>query len=265
MKIDRKNLTPYMKRLMMKGLVIRGNGKQGKYYPTTKKNRDISVTADLLCKVAAGTILAYRDFPIDSPYFSSEIIDDNDNYSLDNALFMFSNGIGAIITYLLIKSMDRSYDIPGRNTKNDEEKDINVSSWFKDGMSTLGVFLLALFKEYIALPLTISSNNYVNENGTVDLHRAVIDIMKHRFSHPSYVLDKKSITSLMNSFSRMYPTISTQMDRIQYRLPVAAFWETNHLQYERISYWHQKKCRHMYTLPSNKSLSAKYENLLHCI
>ncbi|MFY9967411.1 MAG: MarR family winged helix-turn-helix transcriptional regulator [Nitrososphaeraceae archaeon] len=264
MKIDRKNLTPYMKRLMMKGLVIRGNGKQGKYYPTTKKNRDISVTADLLCKVAAGTILAYRDFPIDSPYFSSEIIDDNDNYSLDNALFMFSNGIGAIITYLLIKSMDRSYDIPGRNTKNDEEKDINVSSWFKDGMSTLGVFLLALFKEYIALPLTISSNNYVNENGTVDLHRAVIDIMKHRFSHPSYVLDKKSITSLMNSFSRMYPTISTQMDRIQYRLPVAAFWETNHLQYERISYWHQKKCRHMYTLPSNKSLSAKYENLLHC-
>jgi len=264
MKIDRKNLTPYMKRLMMKELVIRGIGKQGKYYPATKKNRETSVTADLLCKVAAGTILAYRDFPIDSPYFISEIFDDNDNYSLDNALFMFSNGIGAIITYLLIKSMDRSYDIPGRNTKNDEEKDINVSSWFKDGMSTLGVFLLALFKEYIALPLTISSNNYVNENGTVDLHRAVRDIMKHRFSHPSYVLDKKSITSLMNSFSRMYPTISTQMDRIQYRLPMAAFWETNHLQYERISYWHQKKCRHMYTLPSNKSLSAKYENLLHC-
>jgi hypothetical protein len=42
--------------------------------------------------------------------------------------------------------MDRSYDIPGRNTKNDEEKDINMSSWFKYGMSTLGVFLLALFK-----------------------------------------------------------------------------------------------------------------------
>jgi hypothetical protein len=42
--------------------------------------------------------------------------------------------------------MDRSYDIPGRNTKNDEEKDINMSSWFKYGMSTLGGFLLALFK-----------------------------------------------------------------------------------------------------------------------
>jgi hypothetical protein len=128
----------------------------------------------------------------------------------------------------LLKSMDRSYDIPGRNTKNDEEKDINMSSWFKYGMSTLGVFCWHFLKEYIALPLTISSNSYVNENGTVDLHRAVKDIMKHRFSHPSYVLDKKSITSLMNSFSRMYPTISTQMDRIQYRLPVAAFCSKCH-------------------------------------
>jgi predicted transcriptional regulator len=263
MKIDRKNLTPYMKRLMMKGLVARGNGKQGKYYPATKKYRSISVTADILCKVAAGTILAYRDFPIDSPYFRSKIIDDN--CSLDNALFTFSNGIGAIITYLLIRSMDRSYDIPGRNTKNDEEKDINVSSWFKDGMSTLGVFLLALFKEYMGCPLIISSNNYVNEDGTADLYRAGRDIVKHLFSSPSYVLDNKSITSLMTSFSRTYPTISTQLDKIEFRLPLAAFWETNHLQYEKISYWHQKKCRHRYSLPSNKSLSAKYENnLLHC-
>jgi DNA-binding MarR family transcriptional regulator len=37
MKIDRKNLTPHMKRLITKGLAIRGNGKQGKYYPSTKK------------------------------------------------------------------------------------------------------------------------------------------------------------------------------------------------------------------------------------
>jgi hypothetical protein len=220
---------------------------------------------DILCKVAAGTILSYRDFVVNSPFFRSEIIDDNDNFTLDNALFMFSNGIGAIITYLLIQSMNRSYDIPGRNVKNDDEKDVNVSSWFKDGMSILGVFLLTLFKQYIACPLTISSNNYVNEDGTVDECRAVMDIIKHTHSYPSYALDDKFITSLMVSFSRTYPTISTQLDSVEYRLPVAAFWETNHLQYESVSYWHQKKCRHRYTLPSNKSLSAKYENnLLHC-
>ena len=31
--IDRKNLTSYTKRLMRKGLIKRGKGKQGKYYP----------------------------------------------------------------------------------------------------------------------------------------------------------------------------------------------------------------------------------------
>lgn len=93
MKIDRKNLTPYMKRLMMKGLVIRGNGKQGKYYPATKNNRETSVTADIFGEVAASTLLEfYKILSIDSPYFKNEIIDDIS--PLDHALLMFSNGIG---------------------------------------------------------------------------------------------------------------------------------------------------------------------------
>src|SRR5262245_31258434 len=43
--INRKNLTPHMKRLKMKGLIIRATGKQGKYYPANKKYRGISITA----------------------------------------------------------------------------------------------------------------------------------------------------------------------------------------------------------------------------
>jgi predicted transcriptional regulator len=38
-KIDRKNITPYKKRLISKGLVKRRKCKQGKYYPTTNRYR----------------------------------------------------------------------------------------------------------------------------------------------------------------------------------------------------------------------------------
>src|SRR5690348_5199443 len=60
--IDRKNLTPHLKRLMRKGLITRGKGKRGKYYPASKKYRGISVTADIFSKAAAAKILANEDF-----------------------------------------------------------------------------------------------------------------------------------------------------------------------------------------------------------
>jgi hypothetical protein len=262
LKINRKNLTPHMKRLMIKGLVMRGNGRQGKYYPVTRGNRELSVTADILGRVAVGTILEfYKAFPIDSPYFRS----DEGSYPLDDGLFMFSNGIGAIITYCLIQSMNQSFDIPGRHARSDEEEDISVSSWFKDVLSTLGVILLVFFKQYMSAPLMISCNNYDKGEGTPDLYRAGMDFVKHLFKNPQYSYDEKFTTSLMTSFSRIYPSIYDQLDKINYRLPVAEFWETNHRDYEKISYWYQKKCRHKFSLPSNKSLSEKYENnLLHC-
>lgn len=264
MKIDRKNLTPYMKRLMMKGLVIRGNGKQGKYYPATKNNRETSVTADIFGEVAASTLLEfYKIFSIDSPYFKNEIIDDIS--PLDHALLMFSNGIGAIITYLLIQSMNPSFDIPGRDAKSDKEKDINVNRWFRDAISALKDILLPLFKEYMFAPLHISNNYYAKENGTPDWDRAGMDFLRHISSSPSYMYNEKDTASLIRSFSRTYPSIYSYLDWIKSRLSIGAFWETNHREYEKISLWHQKKCRHKFSLPSNKSLSAKYEdNLLHC-
>jgi len=262
--IDRKNLTSHMKRLIMKGLVIRGNGKQGKYYPATKKNRDTLITADILGEVVASTILEfYKCFPIDSPCFKNEIIDDIS--PLDHALLIFSNGIGAIITYLLIQSMNSLFDIPGGDAKSDQEKDINVNRWFIDAISALRDILLPLFKQYMSAPLLISNNYYAKENGTPDWNRAGMDFLRHMFSTPSYMYNEKDAASLMRSFSRTYPSIYSYLDWMKSRLPLGAFWETNHRDYEKISYWYQKKCRHKFSLLSNKSLSAKYENnLLHC-
>ena len=262
--INRKNLTPHMERLMTKGLVTRSNGKQGKYYPATKENRDTLATADILGEVVASTILEfYKCFPIDSPFFKNEILDDIS--PLDYALLIFSNGIGAIIIYIIIQSMNPSFDIPGRDAKNDQEKDINVNRWFRDAMSALRDILLPLFKQYMSGPLLISNKNYAKKNGTPDLSRAGIDFLRHLFSSPSYTYKEKDAASLIRSFSRTYPNVSGYLEFVKSRLTLGAFWETNHREYERISYWNRKKCIHDYRLPSNKSLAAKYgNNILHC-
>lgn len=261
--INRKNLSPYMRRLIIKGLVIRGNGKQGTYYPSTKENRDTFVSADILGEVVASNMLEYyKSFPINSPYFKSEIIDDIS--PLDHALLMFSNGIGAIITYLLIQSMNPSFDIPGRDAKSDQEKDMNVNRWLTDAISALKGILLPLFKQYISCPLMISNNNYTKEDGTIDLDRAGMDFLRLILS-PSYIYDEKNAARLNASLFRTYPDVYSYLDWVKSRLPLGIFWETNHREYEKISYWYQKKCVHNYTLPSNKLLSAKYtNNLLHC-
>ena len=261
--INRKNLIPHMRRLMMKGLVVRASGKRGKYYPASKKYRGISVTADIFSKVAAGTILANGDFPIDSPYFDSKVIDEN--YPLDNDLFTFSNGVGAIITYMIIQSMNRSNEIPGRDAKNAEEQDINVNKWFNDGISTLGAYLLALFKEHMGSALVPSCYNYVKEDGTIDFDRAGLDFLNYSYTKPSFTLDEKSINNLTTSFCRTYPSICIHLDRISSRLPSAAIREIDRARYQRIRYRQQKVCHHIFGPPANKSLSARYQNnILHC-
>lgn len=246
----------------MKGLVIRASGKRGKYYPANKKYRGISVTADIFSKAAAGTILANEDFPINSPYFESRIID---NYPLDNALFTFSNGVGAIITYMLIQSMNRSNEIPGRDAKNAEEQDINVKRWFNDGISTLGTYLLALFKEYMVSDLALSDNYYVKEDWTFDHFVVTRDCFRFLDTRPLFTIDEKSINSLTASFRRTYPSICVHLNRISSQLPSAVIREINRAQYRRIRYRQQKVCEHNFKLPTNKSLSSWYQdNILHC-
>jgi hypothetical protein len=56
-----------MKRLIKKGLVTKGPGKQGKYYPTSEYRGPI-MTADILGKLAAGMILENEDIKLNSPF-----------------------------------------------------------------------------------------------------------------------------------------------------------------------------------------------------
>jgi hypothetical protein len=139
-----------------------------------------------------------------------------------------------------------------------------VNRWFTDAISALRDILLSLFKQYISCPLLLSNNNYTKEDGTIDFHRTGMDFLR-QISSPSYIYDEKYAACLNASLFRTYPNVYSYLDWVKSRLRLGVFWETNHREYEKINQWYQKKCRHKYTLPSNKFLCTEYKNnLLHC-
>jgi predicted transcriptional regulator len=259
-RMDRKNLTSYMTRLKSKGLVIRGKGKQGKYFPATKIYRGTILTADLFTKAALGIILADEDLPVASPFFRKILTDK----PLEYVLMMFSNKLGAIITYFLIHSMDPANKIMG-DTKDDEEKDLNVQRWIDDAISCLGPYLLPIFKEHVIPIITSYSDDYINSNGSIDFNRAGSDLLKHIYDRPLYTLNERFISQLMAALSKSYPTITNGLEKIRSQLPRAVDKQVSRWEYEANCFKQQKICTHDYKIPSNKSLSKKNDsNILHC-
>jgi len=258
--IDRKNLTPYMKRLRSKGLIKRGEGKQGKYYPTTKGNRGTSITADIFSKAAAAMILA-EDFRIDSPFFRDIIT----NNTLEYALFKFSNKIGGIITYLLIHSMDPANKIMGNDTKNGEEKDLNVQRWIDDALSSLRPVLLPVFKELIGSFVTSLYDDVINSDGSINYERAGLNVLSYDHDRPLYTLKEKSISELIMAFSKSYPGVTNRLQYIRSQLPRVVAEEISNWEYLSCRSRLQKNCKHEYKPPLNTQLIVKSNNrILHC-
>jgi predicted transcriptional regulator len=258
--VNRKNLTSYTKRLMTKGLIKRGKGKHGKYYPATKAYRGTIITADLFGKAAAGLILANEDFPIDSPFF----INIGTGKALQYVLFMFSNKLGAIITYLLIQAMNPANKIMG-DTKNDEEKDLNVQRWLDDAMSPLLPALLPLFKGAISVHLESHYGDYINEDGSVNLDKVGEDFLSFGYDRPLYTLKEEFISEVMAAFSKSYPSITNGLEKIRSQVPRVIAQQKSHWEYMSDCLKQQKLCKHNYELPLDKSWSAKSNNrILHC-
>ena len=82
------------------------------------------MSAEILGQVLASTILDDIDLRIKSPFFRR-------NEQIENALFEFSNKVGAIITYILIQAMNPLNKFSD-NTKNPVEGDLNVETWIDD-------------------------------------------------------------------------------------------------------------------------------------
>lgn len=247
--INRKNLTPHMKRLISKGLVRKGPGLRGKYYPTSEYRGPI-MTADILGKLAAGMILENEDLQINSPYFRNT----QGKNLLDITLFGFSNKVGAIITYLLIQSMNPENNITG-NAANDEEKDLNVERWINDAISSLGYVLLPLFKERIRVPMTMATlqDSLVDTDGSSIKERVGLEFLAYIRDRPQYTIKQKLISDLMGAFSNSYPNITRELQKIDNStLQQLAARELDHFEHVKRRRIQQNKCKHNYEIAQNK-------------
>lgn len=259
MRINRKNLGKYMNRLIARGLVVRGRGLQGKYYPAIKEHRETSISAEVLGEILVSTILDKNDLKIKSPFFKKS------EQEIENALFEFSNKVGAIITYLLIQSMNPFNKISG-NTKNSVERDLNVETWFDDVITTLRPALLQSIKEHVGPHL--EGLNVVNSEGLINYHESMGAFVEYCYgSRPRYELSDKIISELMMTFSTLYPNLSKKFERIRSVLPQRVAEEVAHWEYMGNKFEHQKVCKHEYRTPANKELLEKFadDKIKHCI
>jgi hypothetical protein len=256
-KINRKNLTRYTKRLIRKGLVVRGLGKRGKYYPATRHYRATSMTADIFGKAAAHRILN-MEFAINSPFFKKEV---NMLDELETALFKFSNKIGGIVTYMLIQSMNPSNKIVN-NSRNGEECDMNIQRWVDDWISSLGPVLLSALKEHAAYLLrSIDDNTVYNDDGSIDFEKGTLNMINYLYKLPLYNANEKIILEFMSAFSNVYPNMTNILEKIRSYLPIVIDKEINHLEYEANRIKQQKLCKHDYELLQDN----KYDNnIKHC-
>jgi predicted transcriptional regulator len=267
-RLDRKNLRPYMKRLKSKNLVTRESGKQGKYYPTTKAHRGISISADLLSDFFVSRILLNERFIVDSPYFKEKITDDDDYSELENALFNFSNKFGGFITYILIEAMNpaNSNNIIGNTKNTDEENDLIVQSWIDDVISSMRPALLTCLKESVYPFLNSISEGCQNPDGTFNHERAFEFFINYNHKRPYYTLSDSIISELMRTYSKLYPNLSNILKKTISQLPRLVDRDIEQMEYTEQRFKQQEVCKHDYKPISNMKLLSipKYAYTLHC-
>jgi hypothetical protein len=238
--IDRKNLSAYTKRLIGRGLLRRGEGKQGRYYPSTQYKTRSFVTPDLFAKTAADEILANEDFDLNSPFFRNMDTTNLPEY----ALFLFSNKIGAVMTYLLIQSMSESNRIV-TEPRNNHGSELDADRWMNDAIWPLVHFLLPSFRDVVI--------------SLVPQFKISMDDLIGIFDRP-YALRESFISELLDSFCRSYPAIRAKLEHIKSRLPREVDRQIAHWEYVAYSSKQQKICKHEFKPPSNQRLVALINN-----
>jgi hypothetical protein len=151
------------------------------------------------------------------------------------------------------------------NTKNDEEKDLNVQGWIDDAISSLQPVLLPLFKELIGSFVTSLYDDVINSDGSVNYDRVGLNVLSYDYDRPLYTLKEKFISELMSGFSKSYPSITNRLEYIRSQLPRVVAEEISHWEFRSYCSRLQKNCKHEYKPPLNKELAVKSNNRIsHC-
>jgi predicted transcriptional regulator len=245
--IDRKTLRPYMKRLMEKHLVTREPGRHGKYFPTTKRHRGTSISADILAESFKERFLEYNTFILDSPYFERRIPDDE--FELEDALFNFSNIVGGWITYMLIQSMNPANKLTN-HTKDITEKNIIVQTWIEDAISLIQPYLLFSFNYYINLFLDTLYIRASSQKGGVGDSKNINEVfLDFIFNRRLLVVDDEIASELNGAFSNLYPNLSCELEKTRAELPILVKHEIDEMNRSAEKIRRQKMCKpHEYIL-----------------
>ena len=247
--IDRNNLRPYMIRLIQRGLVIREKDKHGKYYPTNKARKGISISADILANSYVSNILDNENFLIDIPSLETNIIPFS---GLEYKLLKLSNMFGGFMIYAMIQSMNPENKIT--KTWNLVEEDIAVQAWLEDVILIFMKDILARFKSRVFddlksldqilledLPPKSSKSKIRDKNYSIAWH--------FFYQRPYFTLDQRIISELIGCFSNLYPKLSRILEKTRSELPKLVEKEINHMRYLEEAGKVQKICKHKYERP----------------
>jgi predicted transcriptional regulator len=260
--INRKNLQPYMKRLIEQGLTTRGEGLHGKYYPTTKARRGTSLTADILANSFVSSILDNDNFLIDIPSPNT----DSCRFSeLEHEVLKLSNMFGGFITYTLIQSMNPENKI-AQSSGNALEKDIVVQAWLEDTISIFIQNILSRFKHRVFPHLEfIDAGIPPNASDSEIFDKACKGYLKFFHKRPFFTLDQRIISELINCFSNLYPNLGHDLEKTRSELPKLRAQEINHVRYIEERLRVQQTCKHKYERPMNQLYdSDRFEHCRKC-
>ena len=219
-RIDRKSLRPYIKRLSEKKLIWRSSGKQGKYFPTEEGYKDTRLNAYLIAEGYRSNILKedkaiilnnreqtypnYINFTTYTKYFRPK---STENDLLEALLFELSNRIGGFVIYILIQGMNPNNI--GKIIMSKEksiEEDSLVDEWIQKAISSVIPFLGRNFKDSIYKALGRFPTSYEKH-------------IKYMDKRPFLKFDKKTANELDNAFAELYPLLYHELKRIVTELP----------------------------------------------
>jgi len=232
LQINRKNLRNYTKELIAEGIILRGEGRHGKYYPADKEHRGPVMDADILGIGTAGLVLKEENIPLDTPFLKHVESDT----ALQHALFKFSNKFGAIITYLLIQAMNPANNIT-YDTKSGEEKDLDIQYWLDSATSSLCLSLLPIFQDMLSRLLTDFKcllKEFTNKDGRMDRDKMLVYTLQFMYranNQPFYILDEKMISELMAELRKTYPSITAKLERVRAMVPGAVAKQLHNSQF----------------------------------
>jgi predicted transcriptional regulator len=261
--INRKNLRPYTKRLIAKGIIKRGQGRHGKYYPADKEHRDNIMDADILGTGTVGFVLQKDDIPLDTHFLKNVEMED----SLQYALFKFSNKVGAIITYLLIQAMNPANRVTD-GTKSNKEKDLDIQYWLDSATSSLRLFSLPIFQDTLGSCLhdfKYLIEDFTNKDGSFNQNKAGLYMLRFKYNEPSYILEEKMIHELMIELRKTYPSITAELERVRAMVPRAVANQLHDSQHKLFRSETQKKCAHRFEPVQNKTIHIQSGiTIRHC-